>query len=207
MVNPKSITTIAAPQQIDKRKNAKYRAIDAAESCFIEMGVVKTSMEDVAKKAEMARSTLYRYFKDKDQLIMAVLEREAESIAHYVGERISRYSDIRAYFIEGILLAVNTIESNQLLIKLFLEDSNTSISRIILTSDRLQVIGIQTMREIIEPARSSGFLRDDISEEKIMDWLLRIVFSILTTPSEFTSSDEKKRELLNDMLLPVIIKN
>ena len=207
MAKPKSITTIPTPNQINKRKNAKDRAIDAAESCFIEMGVVKTSMEDVAKKAEMARSTLYRYFKDKDQLIMAVLEREAESIAHYVGERNSRYSDIRAYFIEGILLAINTIESNQLLIKLFLEDSNTSISRIMLTSDRLQVIGIQTMREIIEPARSSGFLRDDISEEKIMDWLLRIVLSILTTPSEFTISDESKRELLNDMLLPVIIKN
>lgn len=46
--------------------NQEKRAINAAIACFSEKGLAGTNMEDVAAKAGMARSSLYRYFKDKD---------------------------------------------------------------------------------------------------------------------------------------------
>jgi AcrR family transcriptional regulator len=44
----------------------------AAFDCFIQYGHAKTTFDDVAKKAEVSRSLLYTYFKDKEDLFLSV---------------------------------------------------------------------------------------------------------------------------------------
>ena len=45
---------------------AKARLMDAAEECFDRYGVVKTTMDDIAKTAGVSRPTVYRHFDDRD---------------------------------------------------------------------------------------------------------------------------------------------
>lgn len=49
--------------------------IDAAEEMFLEHGVARTSLEQVARHAGMTRGALYWHFKNKADLVKAMLQR------------------------------------------------------------------------------------------------------------------------------------
>ena len=64
------------PQVNDE--NARYkRAIRAAEELFKKVGFRAVTMELVAREANVAKATLYSYFKNKDELFLAVCARMA----------------------------------------------------------------------------------------------------------------------------------
>ncbi len=44
----------------------------AARSCFLNFGFQKTAFEDIARRANLSRTLLYRIFKDKDEIYRAV---------------------------------------------------------------------------------------------------------------------------------------
>jgi AcrR family transcriptional regulator len=57
------------------------RLLDAAASCYARFGLAKTTAEDVAREAGISRATLYRHFKNRDELLLAVVAREASRLA------------------------------------------------------------------------------------------------------------------------------
>jgi AcrR family transcriptional regulator len=50
----------------------RTRVLDAARWCFLNFGFSKTSFEDIAKRANISRTLLYRIFKDKEDVFTAV---------------------------------------------------------------------------------------------------------------------------------------
>jgi AcrR family transcriptional regulator len=59
-------------------ENVRYRrAIRAAEEMFKRVGFRAVTMEMVAREANVAKATLYSYFKNKDELFIAVSARMA----------------------------------------------------------------------------------------------------------------------------------
>jgi AcrR family transcriptional regulator len=59
-------------------ENARYkRAIRTAEELFKKVGFRAVTMELVAREANVAKATLYSYFKNKDELFLAVCARMA----------------------------------------------------------------------------------------------------------------------------------
>ncbi|WP_043530100.1 TetR family transcriptional regulator [Litchfieldella xinjiangensis] len=49
--------------------------LDAAEEVFYEKGVARTSLEQIARHADMTRGAVYWHFRNKGDLFMALLER------------------------------------------------------------------------------------------------------------------------------------
>lgn len=60
--------------------DARRRLLDAAEACFAQFGVAKTTVEDVAAKAKVSRATVYRYFDGRDDVLLGVLLREVQPL-------------------------------------------------------------------------------------------------------------------------------
>ena len=52
--------------------------VDAAHTLFLETGYEATSMASIAAAAGVASNTIYWYFRDKDELLVAVLDAELE---------------------------------------------------------------------------------------------------------------------------------
>lgn len=75
---------------IQERKNRekerrRQQIIIAAKKIFSSKGFHKTTMEDIAKKAELSPGTLYLYFKNKDELFASLSMR----LLHYLSIRIN----------------------------------------------------------------------------------------------------------------------
>jgi AcrR family transcriptional regulator len=50
----------------------RSRVLQAARWCFLNFGFAKTSLEDIAKRANLSRTLLYRTFRDKEDIFTAV---------------------------------------------------------------------------------------------------------------------------------------
>ncbi len=51
--------------------------ISAAEQLFAGYGIKKTTMEDIAKKVHMGKSTVYYYFKSKEEIFAEVIKKDS----------------------------------------------------------------------------------------------------------------------------------
>ena len=62
------------PVALTERDAAERRSkvLEAARWCFLNFGFSKTSFEDIAKRADISRTLLYRIFKDKEDVFTAV---------------------------------------------------------------------------------------------------------------------------------------
>ena len=56
-----------------KAARTRQQIVDAALDLFIQRGFDQTTMEEIAERAEIGSSTLYRYFPSKDQVILEPL--------------------------------------------------------------------------------------------------------------------------------------
>ncbi len=52
------------------------RILDAATSLFQERGYRKTDLDDIAQAVGLARNSLYRYYRNKDFILLACVERD-----------------------------------------------------------------------------------------------------------------------------------
>lgn len=65
----------------EREKHERREAIlDAAESVFFGKGYERCSMDDIAKAAQLSRTLLYVYFKDKAAIMRAITLRAAEAL-------------------------------------------------------------------------------------------------------------------------------
>lgn len=65
-------TELRKAREKEQRRN---HIIDAAEQVIFSKGLEETTMEEIAEKAELSKGTLYLYFKNKNDLYMAICER------------------------------------------------------------------------------------------------------------------------------------
>ena len=83
-------------------KQEKVKSIlDTARSLFAKYGIRKTSLQDVAGMARVAKATIHNYFGSKDQVYLEVLNLEAntiiEKISAAVGLAASPVDKLKAF--------------------------------------------------------------------------------------------------------------
>lgn len=80
---------MAATAVRSKRRQAtRNRLLDAARDVFAERGVQGGTVEEICERAHFTRGAFYSNFEDKDQLIIALLDREAERVVARLTESI-----------------------------------------------------------------------------------------------------------------------
>jgi TetR/AcrR family fatty acid metabolism transcriptional regulator len=70
--------------------------LDAAARLFGSQRFHEVRMEDIAAEAGVGKGTLYRYFTDKDELFMALLERSARHLQERIHGMVERARGPRA---------------------------------------------------------------------------------------------------------------
>ena len=64
--------------------------LDTAKKMFARYGLQKTSLEEVARMARVAKATIYNYFGSKDQVYLEVLRREMDEIEEKISSSVSQ---------------------------------------------------------------------------------------------------------------------
>jgi AcrR family transcriptional regulator len=75
------VMTPALPLVERKRRQARQRIIQAAEELFLARGFDEVSVGDIAERAEVGRTTFFRHFGDKQEVVFAKWQELLETIA------------------------------------------------------------------------------------------------------------------------------
>lgn len=186
-------------------ESARTRLIDAAEECFQRYGVAKTTVEDVAKTANVSRATVYRYFDGRDALILGVLEREGGRFMKRVEHRLGRQPDIASAIVEGVLFTVKSVKGDPHLALLFAPEAVGLTINVPGATEMMFKIATSFLRPMLDAADEAGQLRPGLTIDEVAEWILRAVLSLLTTEPPVRRSAADQRRFLKTFLVPSIV--
>ena len=202
-----SANTVAAAASDDTRtKPVRERLLDAAEGCLEQFGPQKTSMEDVARAAGMSRATVYRYFENRDALLLGVASRQASSLAADAISYLAQFNTISDWLVEGLLFTLRELPSRPVFASLVTSLDSHASGNLFLGSTGLVQIGVNVLRPMFANAKEQGLLRDDVDPEMLVEWLLRVLWTYLNAPSQVATDEEGMRKLFRMMLIPAVLK-
>ncbi len=94
-------------QQNTGKDEVREHLVQAARQVFMKFGFKKTALDDIAKEARKGKSTIYYYFKSKDEIFKAVIEAESEIRTQTIDEQVTAVSDpqekLRTYIFVRLL--------------------------------------------------------------------------------------------------------
>jgi len=186
---------------------ARERLLDAAEECLRRYGLSKTTVEDVARAAGLSRATVYRQVGSRDALVAAVAVREAERCAADAVDHLQQFDDIASWVVEGMLFCLRDIPQRPVLAQLGAPQDLAAASRLVLSSERLLAIGADILRPMFERAHREGLLAPSVELDTFIEWVLRILMSLLAVPGPVHRDDDALRRLLRAMLLPAVLRD
>ncbi len=73
---------------LSKEELLRIEIIDTAQKLFQQYGLHKTTMEDIARAMGKGKSTLYYYYKSKEEIFDAVLRTEMNDVYHLSKEAV-----------------------------------------------------------------------------------------------------------------------
>jgi TetR/AcrR family transcriptional regulator len=180
--------------------------IAAARRCYLESGISATGMQQVAESAGVARSTVYRYFPGRDDLLVATIKGEMEQLNVRIRRKLATYSNPADQVVEGLIMAIKEIPKRPLLRAVFASEEDSRARQAIWSSDVIVRFGEQLMDHVIVPAQRAGLLQDEVRPEVLVEWVYRLLLSFLTLPSNWIKSDAQLRATLHALLVPVLLK-
>src|SRR5262250_1044715 len=156
---------LGTSEPVKSAKDDRRDAIVAiAHTTFIENGYSGTSMSAIAARLGGSKGTLYNYFKSKEELFVAVVERKCAQILGMMSEaEIKSGGDLRATLADfgEHFLALVLNDENIAMFKLAVSESDRfpEIGQAIYNSGISQNLG--RMTEFLRHAKDNGQLRSD----------------------------------------------
>jgi TetR/AcrR family transcriptional regulator len=178
----------------------------AAKQCYLSEGIAGTGMREVAAAAGVARSTLYRYFPSRDDVLVATIKLEMEAANERIGKRLGQYVQPADIIVEGLIMAIADIPKRPLLKAVFASDEDAMARRIVWNSDIIVRFGEELMDSVVRPALAANLLHTEVAPEVLIEWVYRVLLSFLTLPSNAIQSEQQLRSTLHALLVPVLLK-
>lgn len=175
--------------------------LDTARTVFETYGLRRANIEDVAARAGVSRSTIYRRFPTKDELFERVVRREAELFFTTLGTATEGLDPQQAV-IEAFALGVRLIEDSPLYARI--AESEPELFGMF---SRSHVFPIgQFADRIARTLRRCGADLPDADLADVADILLRVAVGIIMFPTDRldTSDDAAVRDYAARYLVPIV---
>jgi AcrR family transcriptional regulator len=96
--------------------------LDAAVVEFERHGLRRVALEDVARRAGVSRTTIYRRFAGKDELIAAVVERENVSLFADIAAELKQAGPQSNYYVEAFILSILRFRRHRVLNRMMTDE-------------------------------------------------------------------------------------
>ena len=172
----------ATPQRLDD-DSARERLLAAAGRCIIRRGDTQIRMAEVADEARVARSTVYRYFATRDDLLLGlVLERVDAALTRWVAS-LQRPFDAASSIRELILKPVAAVADGDPLNRaLYASESTALTSTLEVGAEPLVDLMMTHFEPLLAEWIADGQLHPDLEIRDTVHWMY-VTTTFLLTPS------------------------
>jgi AcrR family transcriptional regulator len=160
---------------------AAAQILDAAVIEFERHGFRRVALEDVARRAGVSRTTIYRRFANKDELVGAVIERENVALFADIAAEVKQTGPQTNYYIEAFTLSIMKFRRHRVLQQMIIEEPGLVLQ----LAARYHRAAIERMAEALRVIFPPGFAErigpDTVDE--LADCILRYAAMVLLLPS------------------------
>ncbi|MCP9951752.1 TetR/AcrR family transcriptional regulator [Actinomadura madurae] len=207
--NPESLLERAyvdAVEQVADLDEARSRVLDAAYDQFSRLGIQRSTMEDVARRAGVSRITVYRRFATKDALVEQVIRREFRRYFDRFLIDIEQAETAADRVVLGFVSSMRAIRSNTLIGGLMATEPDTVLPTMINDEGRTLATVRRFVAGQLRREQRAGTVPDDLDVDFVAEMMVRVSASFLAIPSELVDldDDEQVAEVARRFLVPML---
>ncbi|MGE2733703.1 TetR/AcrR family transcriptional regulator [Mycolicibacterium vaccae] len=180
---------------------AATEILDAAVVEFERHGFRRVALEDVARRAGVSRTTIYRRFANKDELVGAVIERENVRLFADIAAELKKAEPQSNVYVEAFTLSILKFRRHRVLNQMFTDEPGLVLE----LAGRYHLVAIERMAEALRTIFPAGFA-DRIGPaavDELADCILRYAAMVLLLPStQPLETAEDIREFARRHFLP-----
>jgi AcrR family transcriptional regulator len=183
------------------------RILEAAHAEVLQFGLRRTSLEDIARAAGVARATLFRRFPNRDALVLALAAREAQRSIAAVDQRVAAIEDPDEFLVTGALAVIHELTASELLARLLVTDTDQIVRLFTVEGGPILRMGRAYMAAHLRRLRDLGapVLGDP---DLIAELLARLVLSLaLNRETVLPLDDDRALEaIVRSTIIPPILR-
>jgi AcrR family transcriptional regulator len=162
----------------DHLDNRRQQILDAATRCFVRNGFHATSMQDVLAEANLSAGAVYRYFRGKDEIIVAIATTSMATVAGaferaVAADPLPQIPDLLA----DVLAAVEEMDAEhgtgRMVIQVWGEALRSPALAEQITS-RIREVG-KSFTAAVEIYQERGLVADDVPAEHVARTLIGLL--------------------------------
>jgi len=188
---------------LDKPVTDGEKLLESALSAFMDFGIKRTSMGEIARRAGISPATLYRRFESKNDLVEAVSVREAQRFVEYIDKRVQTVDDGEDRLVEIFVAFISAIAGNELLRRLLRTEPELILPRLTTDAGPVLTVGRVYLAEKLRELRPDDA---DFDADLVAEVMARLAQSLALTPDGLIplSDPEAGREFARRTLLPMV---
>ncbi|MGB0969938.1 MAG: TetR/AcrR family transcriptional regulator [Mycobacterium sp.] len=155
--------------------------LDAAVAEFERHGFRRVALDDVARRAGVSRTTIYRRFANKDELVGAVIERENVQLFADISTELKAAGPQSNYHVEAFTLSILKFRRHRVLHQMITDEPGLVLK----LADRHHRAAIERIAEALRIIFPPGFAERIGPEvvDELADCILRYATMALLLPS------------------------
>lgn len=161
--------------------------IESAFSCFRRQGLNKTTIVDIARAADISRSTVYEYFRDKAAIIEASAEQSSQRFYREMARAMGPGDSVE----DKLTLAAVFVTRARRIVE---PEMYFDADEVNLLLTKNAAVLLRECAEFLAPylaaAKLTGEVRKDLDVATAGEWFARMLFSLFTTPSSTMDMDD-----------------
>ncbi|MBY0286375.1 MAG: TetR/AcrR family transcriptional regulator [Mycobacteriaceae bacterium] len=161
--------------------------IESAFDCFRRHGLDRTTVVDIARVADVSRSTVYEYFRDKAAIVEACAEGASQKFYREMAKSMRRGETLE----DQLVLAAVFVASARRAIE---PEDYFDVDEVSLLLTKNAAVLLRECTEFLAPylaaAKLTGEVRKDLDVAAAGEWYSRMLFSLFSTPSSTLNMDD-----------------
>jgi AcrR family transcriptional regulator len=160
--------------------------IESALACFRRQGLNKTTIVDIARAADVSRSTVYEYFRDKAAIVEACAEHSSQRFYREMARAMSPGDSVE----DKLALAAVFVARARRIVE---PEMYFDADEVGLLLTKNAAVLLRECGEFLAPylaaAKLTGEVRKDLDVVAAGEWFARMLFSLFSTPSSTLDMD------------------
>jgi AcrR family transcriptional regulator len=155
--------------------------LDAAVVEFERHGFRRVALDDVARRARVSRTTIYRRFSNKDELVAAVTERENATLFADIAAELKQAGPQSNYYVEAFTLSILKFRRHRVMDRMITDDP----ALVLELGRQHHGAAIERMAEALRVIFPEGFAEriGEQAVDELADTILRYAAMVLLLPS------------------------
>lgn len=181
------------------------RILDAARDQMRQFGLRRTTMDDIARRAEVSRVTVYRRFPRKDDLVRAVFLREAQALFDAVDAAVAHLPTATDQLVEGFVTILTAMREHSLVHGLLEVEPEAVLPYVTLAGGPVLAFARDYLAGRVRAGQRKGELRA-VDAQAVAELCVRLTVSFMLTPDSYLALDtpEQMRAFARQYLLPPV---